>query len=125
VTKAPAKKRALERRAHARFDRTVDIHPPEEHAGTLARMVSRNLSLGGLQCVSPDPIPEMTRLAVRLMIPDGAPGNGPEPLDVEAVVVRSQALPSAAREARYELGLFFTSMSDGARERLARFLAAS
>ncbi len=125
MTKAPAKKRTHERRAHARFDRAIDIHPPEEHAGTLARMVSRNLSLGGLQCVSPDPIPEMTRLAVRLMIPDGEGGNGPEPLDVEAVVVRSEEVPSATRDARYELGLFFTSMSDGARERLARFLAGS
>lgn len=122
--KVPARKRSQERRAHARFDRTVDVHGAASADGTVARMVTRNLSLGGLRCVSPESYPEMTRLAVRLMIPDGETGNGPEPVDVEAVVVRSLEIPSATRDVRYELGLFFTSMSDGARERLARFLAA-
>ena len=123
--KATPKKRTLERRSHARFDREVDVQGPVGADGTVARMVSRNLSLGGLFCVSPDPIPEMSRVAVRLMIPDGDTGNGPEPVDVEAVVVRSRELPSATRESRFELGLFFTTMSDASRERLARFLASA
>jgi c-di-GMP-binding flagellar brake protein YcgR len=123
--KDPARKRIQERRAHARFDRTVDIHGPSAEDGTVARMVTRNLSLGGFHCVSSAPFSVMTRLAGRLMIPDGGTGNGPEPVDVEAVVVRSREIASATRDERYELGLYFTSMSNLARERLARFLASS
>lgn len=101
------------------------MHGADGADGTVARMVTRNLSLGGLHCVSPESYPEMTRLAVRLMIPDGETGNGPAPVDVEAVVVRSREIASSTRDSRFEIGLFFTSMSDAARERLARFLAAS
>lgn len=119
------RKRIPERRAHARFDREVELQGPPGEDGTVARMITRNLSLGGLFCVSPDPIPEMARVAVRLMIPDGETGNGPAPVDVEAVVVRSREVPSSGRDSRFELGLYFTTMSDASRERLARFLASA
>ena len=45
------------------------------------------------------------------------------PIDVEAVVVRRERRASVSGEGRFELALFFTGMSDGARETLARFLA--
>ena len=62
----------------------------------------------------------MTRLAVRLMLPNG---SRLEVLDVDAVVVRRTELTSTSGAARFELGLFFTGLSDEARTRLARFLA--
>lgn len=109
-----------ERRSHARFPFQFDIEGPQDDQGTAARMVSSDLSLGGLQCSSSHDYPEMTRLAVRLQLPSG---RGAEAVDVEAVVVRRREAPSSAGSPRYELALFFTGMSDDSRERLARFLA--
>ena len=62
----------------------------------------------------------MTRLAVRLLLPDG---KRVDTVDVEAVVVRRVELPSASGGPRFELGLFFTGLTDQARSSLARFLS--
>jgi hypothetical protein len=83
-------------------------------------MVASDLSLGGLHCSSSRDYPEMTRLAVRLLLPNGA---RTETIDVQAVVVRRAELASASGSDRFELGLFFTGMADETKERLARFLA--
>ncbi len=109
-----------ERRSHARFPHKIDIEIPKEGKGTFARLVASDLSLGGLFCSSNQDYAEMTRLEVRLQLPDP---EGPDTIAVEAVVVRRKELKSTSGDGRYELGLFFTSMSDDARERLARFLA--
>jgi hypothetical protein len=109
-----------ERRSHARFAHRFDIEGPPDEQGTVARMVASDLSLGGLHCSSSRDYPEMTRLAVRLQLPNGA---RVETLDVHAVVVGRTELTSLAGAARYELGLFFTGLSDETKERLARFLA--
>lgn len=106
----------VERRSHARFAHAFEIEGPTEADGSVARMTASDLSLGGLYCSSSRDYPEMTRLAVRLRLEE-------EPIDVEAVVVRREARASASGNGRYELALFFTSMSDDARETLARFLA--
>ena len=110
----------VERRSHARFPHQFEIEGPQDDHGTHARMVASDLSLGGLHCSSSQDYPEMTRLAVRLLLPDG---NRAETVDVEAVVVRRMELASSSGAARFELGLFFTGLSDDARARLARFLA--
>jgi len=80
-------------------------------------MTASDLSLGGLYCSSTRDYPEMTRLAVRLRLSSDAP------IDVEAVVVRRERRASVSGEGRYELALFFTGMSDDARETLTRFLS--
>jgi hypothetical protein len=87
-------------------------------------MVTDNLSLAGLQCTSCTDFPEMTRLAVRLMLPKADDGRDPsDAIDVEAVVVRRSSLDeSSAGEARYQLALFFTGMDDSAKQRLASYL---
>lgn len=110
----------VERRSHARFPHQFEIEGREDEKGTVARMVASDLSLGGLHCSSSQDYPEMTRLAVRLVLPNG---ERHEPLDVEAVVVRRMELASSAGGQRFELGLFFTGLSDEARARIARFLA--
>jgi hypothetical protein len=109
-----------ERRSHARFRHQFEIEGLQEGQGTQARMVASDLSMGGLHCSSSQDYPEMTRLAVRLMLPDG---NRVDALDVEAVVVRRMELASVSGAARFELGLFFTGLSDNSRESLGRFLA--
>lgn len=114
--------RRAERRAHARYPKTFDV--AAQNDGTLARMEAKDLSLGGLSCASPTDFPEMTRLGVTLMLPggNGKPGE-PTPIDVEAVVVRRRKLDSATGNARFELALYFTHMTDAHRETLARFIA--
>lgn len=110
----------VERRSHARFAHHIDIEGPPDGQGTHARMVASDLSLGGLHCTSSHDYPEMTRVAVRLQLPNG---GRVETLDAQAVVVRRTELASSSGVPRFELGLFFTGLSDEARERLARFLA--
>ena len=110
----------VERRSHARFQHQIEIEGPQDDLGTAARMVASDLSLGGLHCSSSKDYPEMTRLAVRLALPNG---DRVETVDVEAVVVRRMELASSAGGARFELGLFFTALSDDARARLTQFLA--
>jgi hypothetical protein len=83
-------------------------------------MIASDLSLGGLHCSSSQDYPEMTRVAVRLMLPNG---GRVDTLEVEAVVVRRMELASSSGAKRFELGLFFTGLSDDGRARLARFLA--
>ncbi len=113
-----------ERRSHARFPRTFEAQGSAEAGDVVARMVASDLSLGGLYCASSIDYPEMTRLSVRLMLPERRTGTV-EPLDVEAVVVRHRELPSPTGNNRYELALFFSGMRDAEREKLARFLAVA
>ncbi len=113
-----------ERRSHARFERTIEAHGTAEAGDVVARMVANDLSLGGLYCSSSVDFPEMTRLAVRLLLPENRTGSV-EPLDVEAVVVRHREMPSPTGSHRYELALFFAGMRDTEREKLARFLAVA
>lgn len=82
-------------------------------------MTASDLSLGGLSCSSSRDYPEMTRLRVRLQLP-----TEPKlPVDVEAVVVRREERSASTGGSRFELALFFTKMSDEAKETLARFLS--
>ena len=110
----------VERRSHARFAHHIEIEGPDDGLGAQARMVASDLSMGGLHCSSSHDYPEMTRLAVRLQLPNGA---RVETLDVQAVVVRRAAIASVSGAARFELGLFFTGLSDDTKERLSQFLA--
>jgi hypothetical protein len=89
-------------------------------------MVSHNLSAGGVCCTSSVDFPEMTRLAVRLLLPGSdSGGNGAEPVDVEAVVVRRTQLGSSVGNGeRYELALFFTHLEDDHRARLQEYIRA-
>jgi c-di-GMP-binding flagellar brake protein YcgR len=121
VTKDP-----VERRLHARFPRSFEFEGTETQGGTVARMIASDLSLGGLYCSASQDFGEMTRLAVRLLLPEDRDGSpSAEALQAEAVVVRRRKLRSASGNGRYELALYFTRMSDTDRERLARFIAQS
>jgi hypothetical protein len=112
-----------DRRRHERHPAEIQVHGSPEDGGVVARMVTRNLSLGGLYCTSTKDFQEMTRLAVRLMLPvNGSGGETESPLDIEAVVVRREELPSINGDPRYDLALFFTDLKTSARDHLRRFL---
>ena len=116
-------KPAIERRAHRRIETSFPIDGAPETGGAVARMIAKDLSLGGLRCTSGSDYPEMTRLAVTLLLP--SPDNGDStPVSLEAVVVRRElAAPAISGELRFELSLFFTRVDDSARSRLASFLS--
>ena len=111
-----------ERRKHQRRDTVLSMQGKDDGGEVVARMTAKNLSLGGLYCTSSKDYPEMTRLAVRLMLPD--PGaTGTSPLDLEAVVVRRQELRQGTNgDDRYELALFFPTLESQAKQRLQSFL---
>jgi c-di-GMP-binding flagellar brake protein YcgR len=112
-----------DRRAHTRLSASLEAQSCPEQGGVVARMVTENLSVGGLYCTSDADFPEMTRLAVRLMLPIKKSKNGDtQPLDLEAVVVRREVLPSSSGNSRYKLGLFFTNVDDDTRRCLLQFL---
>src|SRR5262245_24311674 len=107
-------KTTVERRTSPRKTRSFEVHGRAD-AGELARMIARDLSLGGLYCTSSADFAEMTRLAVTLMLPD--------PLDLEAVVVRRKEVNGAATgRPLFELALFFHALTEAQRSRLASFL---
>ena len=113
-----------ERRAHERHATRLDMQGTPDQGGAVARMVASNLSLGGLHCNSPTDFPEMTRLAVRLMLPIGNGSGEPdvEPVDLEAVVVRRQEMGSSSGPPRFDLALYFTGLDTPTRVQIERYL---
>jgi hypothetical protein len=113
-----------ERRAHERHATRLDVQGTPDAGGTVARMVARNLSVGGLYCTSPTDFPEMTRLAVRLMLPqNGAQANAAlEPVDVEAIVVRRSKTNGSSGSPRYDLALYFPNLDHGTRVKIESYL---
>jgi hypothetical protein len=119
-----AKSSADERRAHERHATELSVQGTPDEGGVVARMVARNLSLGGLYCTSSMDFPEMTRLAVRLMLPaegEGS-GNGSVPVDLEAVVVRREENNRSQNGPRFDLALYFTNVDDAVRSQLQRYI---
>ena len=112
------------RRVHERHDTRFEIRGTPDQGGVVARMVARNLSLGGLYCTSSTDFPEMTRLAVRLMLPSegGGPAAETEPIELEAVVVRRDKSNGSGGGPRYDLALYFTGVNEQAKGQLQRYL---
>jgi c-di-GMP-binding flagellar brake protein YcgR len=119
-----AKSSVDERRAHERHATELTVRGTPDEGGVVARMVARNLSLGGLYCTSTTDFPEMTRLAVRLMLPveEQGSGNGSEPIDVEAVVVRREENNRSGNGPRFDLALYFTNVDDAIRTQIQRYI---
>jgi c-di-GMP-binding flagellar brake protein YcgR len=112
----------IERRINPRVSAVFDIQGTPEEGGVVARMQGADLSLGGLRCTSMTDYPEMTQLAVRLMLPKDGNGQS-EPVDIKAVVVRSNEIdPATQSKSRFELALFFTGLEADAKDRIARFI---
>ena len=109
-----------DRRAHERIDHTIEFEGLHSEHNAIARMVASNLSVGGVYCTSCTDFPEMSRLGVRMALPHN--GN----LEVEAVVVRRRELPSpSGGDDRYELALFFTSITEEQKAMLSSYLQAT
>ncbi len=111
-----------ERRVHERHDIHVNLQGTPDSGGIVARMVASNLSLGGLYCTSVTDFPEMTRLAVRLVLPIHHSETEGEPVDLEAVVVRRDEVQGTNGRPRYDFALYFTNVDASSQEQLKRYL---
>ena len=116
-----------ERRVHDRFVTELDIQGSPDEGGVVARMVARNLSLGGLYCTSTTDFPEMTRLAVRLQLPlkNGGDDIHTESVDLEAVVVRRTESTRSNGTEKFDLALFFTNIDHEKKEQIQRYIDQS
>lgn len=116
-------KSSTERREHARHPVAIELEGSHPENGVTARMTASNLSLGGVYCVSNRDFPEMTRLAVRMILPGDGADRPEDALDLEAVVVRRERSESpSGGDDRYHLALFFTRIADDARVAIADYL---
>ncbi len=134
--------RGKEKRRHGRVAERLTLETLGGDFGTI-ELETANLSLGGAYCLSTQPIPPMTRLRLNIFLPssDGRAARMHYPIEVDAVVVRTEVLEgsapvTAAAEvkappgggnghpgpAAYRLALFFAGMTDENRQDLARFL---
>lgn len=111
-----------ERRSHPRIRTTFELQGGPGGEESMARMVASDLSLGGLYCLSTRDYAEMTQLSVRLEL--GPQSRYDDALELQAVVVRRKQLQSSSTgQPRFELALFFTSLTEDQRERISRYLA--
>lgn len=113
-----------ERRVHTRFLTELHIQGSPDEGGVVARMVARNLSLGGLYCTSTTDFAEMTRLAVRLQLPLKNDGDEiqSESVELEAVVVRRTESTRSNGSERFDLALFFTAITTDQKAQIQRYL---
>jgi len=116
-----------ERRVHTRYVTELDIQGSPDEGGVVARMVARNLSVGGLYCTSTTDFAEMTRLAVRLQLPlkNGGDNIHTEAVDLEAVVVRRTESTRSNGTEKFDLALFFTNIESEQKAQIQRYLDQS
>lgn len=102
-----------ERRRHPRgtFRFRVDVGNLEDM--TVLPLTALNLSASGLYCVSPKSLGELTRVDVVLQLEQVGE------IPARAVVIREEELEGGM----HGIGLFFTSISDDDRARIATVVA--
>jgi len=83
--------------------------------------VSCDISLGGLACNSPVPLPVATPVRVDLILPDPKSSSSRREIICQAKVVRSEP-PAGADNKDYRLAFGFDQMSEKAREILEAFI---
>lgn len=103
-----------ERRRHPRVPMRLPVETGE--AGGLS-LTTGDVSIGGVSCFSPKPVPEMTRMRLRIELPLPDEERW---ISAEAIVVRVD--PPQGERKDYRLALFFTQLSDADKAVLRRYL---
>ncbi|MBI4343792.1 MAG: PilZ domain-containing protein [Candidatus Omnitrophica bacterium] len=100
-----------ERRLHprARAYRPVRLHPRGSPA--VIETLTKDLSVCGLRCLCPKPVPVGLPVNVELVL-----GQGQEPLFLEGKAVWFRTLPDSEQ---YDLGVSFLDLSEQKRRRLS------
>jgi PilZ domain-containing protein len=109
-----------DRRRHPRVERRLRV---DSSNVDMLELETIDLSAGGLRCTAPAFIAPMTKMALSLVLP-AAPGGEPDaPIRGEAVVVRTEKLPTGEGIAgACRVALFFSRMDEADRLRLQGFL---
>ena len=106
------------RRSHVRVPARVPIATVGQEQPI--QIEAANISEGGAYCLSHAPVGVMTRIAVSIEIPDL--DGDPEPVQVDAVVVRCE--PHLLYPGKWNLALFFPELEESTREKIASFVRA-
>ena len=110
--------RRKQRRVDARLQIELQLDPgaPSQSSSTL------NISSNGVYFISPRFIEPLTKLGLRLLLPENAAGQDEQPVDCTGVVVR--CVPEAPRPGvnRYEVACYFTNTSEEFQERLSHYV---
>lgn len=97
-----------EQRLDERFEKSLPLRVQFEDAnGFSGEMV--NLSSRGLSCRVPCYVPPFSRLHLNLELPFS--GRPAETLRIDALVVRTEEVPSVYRSGEYQLGLLFLHLN--------------
>lgn len=81
---------------------------------------TQNLSAAGAYCTVDRFIPPMTKLELRLELPDGAQRTS---VRCVGVVVRVEPIIASPQQGRYQTAILFTELSERDRSAIERFVA--
>lgn len=81
-----------------------------------------DLSTSGIRFATTDALPLMSRVQIALELPELSQA-GSAPLAITGVVVRCDRIPVGGVD-HYDTAIYFEELSDGARARLAQFVAS-
>ena len=122
--------RGKEKRSHPRLSEKLTLRTISAGEFGTIEMETANLSLGGAYCLSDRDIEPMTQIRLSIFLPstDGRPAQLHYPIEVDAVVVRSDLVNGSAPPGdgpmAYRLALFFSRIADKDRQLLASYLEA-
>ena len=131
--------RGQEKRRHQRVSGRITLRTASTAGLGTIEMETANLSLGGATCLSDQAIPPMTRLQLSIFLPstDGRLAKLHYPIEVDAVVVRTERLNGTGGEGdpppgqapkpntvQYRLAVFFSHMAEKDRDLLSRYLSS-
>jgi hypothetical protein len=104
----------VERRSVPRAKADFAIHLSDGDEKTEARI--KDLSTRGLSCTFPEPIGEMTLVAISLELP-----GAPQAYDIQGAVVRCEKL-RGRKPPTYEIGIYFTTIEPEGRRAIAGYV---
>ena len=113
--------RVMENRIHPRLLVRLPGEYRVESSPTWHRATVQDLSAGGATLVAPEKIPPETILRVRFTLPRDGAGQEP-PLEVEALVLRTEPLSSAGGNVQYRQALHFLDLRGPRFELVRRFI---
>lgn len=113
-----------EKRRHHRFMALLEVRIlPGNDVPADLKLTTIDVAVGGARCAANRPLTQDARLQMTLTLV-GGDLRQPEPIDLEAMVLRSHERPGAPEARRYEVALEFTRIDPQDRKRLVSYLNA-
>jgi hypothetical protein len=113
---------SVDRRKHHRFFASLEVRVlPGEGIPADLQLLTTNIALGGARCASNHPLKVGTRLKMTFTLV-GVGLQKPQPIDVDAEVLRSSERSGTPAHRRHEIALTFTRLEGGDRRTLESWL---